>query len=46
MSLTAPIRGAREAKPAPRFAFPREVRTADDSRVVLIEMLKQARGQS
>ncbi|PYM98048.1 MAG: pyridoxamine 5'-phosphate oxidase [Candidatus Rokuibacteriota bacterium] len=29
-----------------RVAFPREVRTADDSRVVLIEMLKQARGQS
>ena len=29
-----------------RIAFPREVRTADDSRVVLIEMLKQARGQS
>src|SRR6266566_3368244 len=29
-----------------RVAFPREVRTADDSRGVLIEMLKQARGQS
>jgi len=28
MSLTAPIRGAREAKPAPRFAFPRTLYAA------------------
>jgi hypothetical protein len=27
-----------------RIAFPREVRTAADSRSVLIEMLQQARG--
>jgi putative heme iron utilization protein len=29
-----------------RIAFPREVRTADDARVVLIEMLRDARGRS